>query len=136
VSGLPINLGPETILGCSNPCPASLDLTQTSATAVDGTLTVGNRSFSGTFALETVTGGMVITSSPVQVHFDLPIQSPLGTIVISTTCTVDPSGGVDLDPSPAGLAATGCLPVTCSGTGGGFTVGANGSVALSLVRGG
>jgi hypothetical protein len=131
VSGLPINIGSDAILGCSDPCPASLDLTQTSATTVDGTITVGSRSFAGTFALQSVVGGMVITNPAVAVTFDVSLV----TTTIPVTCTIDASAGISLDPTPAGLTASGPVLVSCSGSGSGLTVTADGFVALDLVRG-
>jgi hypothetical protein len=136
VSGLPISVGSDAIMGCSNPCPASLDLTQTDPTTAEGTITVGSRSFTGTFALETVAGELVISAATVDVSFDLTFQSPLGTTVVPTSCTIDASEGIALDPTPAGLTASGSIPVSCSGSGGGFTIGAAGTVTLDLVRGG
>jgi hypothetical protein len=136
VSGLPVSLGSDAIMGCSNPCPASLDLTQDGPTSVEGTITVGSRSFSGSFALESVAGGLVISAAAVDLSFDLTFQTPLGTVVVPTTCTIDASGGIDLDPTPAALTASGAVPLSCSGSGSGLTIGASGTVTLDLIRGG
>jgi hypothetical protein len=134
VSGLPITLGSDAILGCSNPCPATLDLIQTGGASAEGTITVGSRSFTGTFSLESVAGGMVITAPAVNVSFDVSFQTPLGTFVVPIACTIDASGGIDLDPSPAGLTASGAIPLSCSGSGSGFTVSVSGTITLDLIR--
>ena len=134
VSGFPISLGSDVVLGCTSPCAASLDLTQTGPTGADGTIVVGSRSFSGSFSLATVSGGLVLTAAAVPVSFNVNVQSPLGTIVVPMNCTVDASGGIALDPTPAGLSAAGALPVSCSGSGGGLSVTASGTVTLDLTR--
>jgi hypothetical protein len=136
VIGLGITLGSDVILGCTDPCPASLELVQTSPTTATGTISAGTRSFAGDFTLAQVAGGLVLTAPPVLVGFDVTFDSPLGTIVAPTTCTVDGSGGLSLDPTPQGLSASGPVTLDCSGSGGGFSFTASGTVTLDLVRGG
>ena len=70
------------------------------------------------------------------VNFDVTFDSPLGTIVAPTTCTVDGSGGLSLDPTPQGLSLSGPVSLDCSGSGGGFSFTASGTVTLDLVRNG
>jgi hypothetical protein len=125
----------DIITGCGTSCPASLDLTQTGAATAEGTIVVGQRSFSGSFGIATVGGEMVLTLAPVNVSFDLTFQGPLGTVVAPTTCTVDASGGLALAPTAGGLAVAGPVSLSCSGGAGadlGFTV--SGTVTLDLLR--
>jgi Big-like domain-containing protein len=127
--GVPVTFGSSFILGCNTPCPASLDLTQTGAATAEGTIVVGQLSVPLSFAIATLGDGMVLTSPPVDVSFD----SPQG---IPTTCTVEASGGIALNPTSAGLAATGPLSLSCSGASAqlSFTFTASGAVTLDLVR--
>jgi hypothetical protein len=135
LNGVAITFGSFFILGCSTPCPASLDLTQTGAATAEGTIVVGERSFSLSFAIAPEGDGIVLTSPPVNVSFDSPLgQDP--TIAAPTTCTVDASGGIAVNPTSAGLAATGPVSLSCSGASAdfSFTFTASGAVALDLVR--